>query len=85
MINNTDLSNIQLCEPVNVFQPYISEKKIMQESKYFYIASIHRTIAEDENLCQNLSSSLNNCKIHSKETVFLRGVELNLSYIYRCY
>jgi len=85
MINNTDLSNIQLCEPINVFQPYTSKKNISQESKYFYIASIHRTIAEDKNLCQNLSGPLSNCKIHSKETVFLRGAELNLSYIYRCY
>ena len=85
MINNTDLSNIQLCEPINVFQPYTSKKNISQESKYFYIASIHRTIAEDKNLCQNLSGPLSNCKIHSKETVFLRGSELNLSYIYRCY
>ena len=85
MIKNTNLPNIQLCEPVNVFEPYTSEKQIIKESKYFYIASIHRTIAKDKNLCQNLSSSINNCEIHSKETVFLRGAELNLSYIYKCY
>lgn len=77
-----EIENIQFCEPSHIFNIYSKQKLVNLETKQVYIASLNRKL--DYSLCPSFVYRLTDCAIYSKEVAYLRGHEVNLSFIYKC-